>query len=481
MMGRAAVFEERFDGWMASDFDAYLERKWRSNRFNLERGRVRSRLTDALKRAARQAGVDTDGWTLWSSLDHPSFFNGHVVRGQRVAWCRIDAERERLMRADPTVEAERVDRCHSHLGVHVDGTGLELMLAVPPQAAFDLTLLTSASEVLTAACTQLEVDWAETDDGGWRLSKKWNREDAPADEDAAVGEMTAWLAAAWACLAALTWSEDNDPAGWAERLTATAADAAENSSTAESDASDSTQDSSPTRAPAATQARADQAPVRANRYAASKPRLAPAGSGAKARQEEAQRVSAEREARRQRAMEILAASSPTPRGDAPQASAPHIQGDSGRSSGGRSSAGRPSAGRPSDNRGNGSQRSRGNGPNRSQNGGRGDAARQRGGHRSRGGDAQRGGQAHRGGQAPRGERDGRSRDRAPRQHDDRRPFQSRPERGPRVSVDVGAQVELKHGLFAGKLGTVKSVKKGQAEVEVGAMTLNVPLADLAPI
>ena len=45
------MFDERFDGWTPKDFEAYAKTKWRSNRFNLERQRVRLRLMDLLERA----------------------------------------------------------------------------------------------------------------------------------------------------------------------------------------------------------------------------------------------------------------------------------------------------------------------------------------------------------------------------------------------------------------------------------------------
>ena len=49
------LFDERFDGWQASDFAAFEQRKWSSNRFNLERGRVRRRLIDLLAQVREAA------------------------------------------------------------------------------------------------------------------------------------------------------------------------------------------------------------------------------------------------------------------------------------------------------------------------------------------------------------------------------------------------------------------------------------------
>jgi len=40
-------------------------------------------------------------------------------------------------------------------------------------------------------------------------------------------------------------------------------------------------------------------------------------------------------------------------------------------------------------------------------------------------------------------------------------------------------VVLRSGLFAGKTGKVVGVKRGRAEVAVGAMTVTVPVSELA--
>lgn len=45
---------------------------------------------------------------------------------------------------------------------------------------------------------------------------------------------------------------------------------------------------------------------------------------------------------------------------------------------------------------------------------------------------------------------------------------------------MGANVELIAGLFAGKQGVVEAIRRGEAEVRVGAMQLKVRLGDLRP-
>ena len=47
-----------------------------------------------------------------------------------------------------------------------------------------------------------------------------------------------------------------------------------------------------------------------------------------------------------------------------------------------------------------------------------------------------------------------------------------------TGVAIGAEVELISGLFAGKRGVIQAIQRGEAEVQVGAMSLKVPLAGL---
>jgi len=70
---------QEFTGFDAQDFDAFEERKWSNNRFNLERMRVRGKV-EALQRAYGHA-FERAGVPIQSevSLDHPTILNNKKV------------------------------------------------------------------------------------------------------------------------------------------------------------------------------------------------------------------------------------------------------------------------------------------------------------------------------------------------------------------------------------------------------------------
>lgn len=132
-----ALFAESFERWVASDFDAYKEEKWRSNRFNLERGRVRERLISALQQALVISQQSSDGLDLWTSSDHPVLFNDHQVSRQLALFCRVASERERLQQQNSQLSATQPDLFHAWLGVELTQHQFILRLAVPRLAAPD--------------------------------------------------------------------------------------------------------------------------------------------------------------------------------------------------------------------------------------------------------------------------------------------------------------------------------------------------------
>ena len=70
-----------FQGWTDADFDAYLEDKWRSNRFNLERMRTREKLETWMRTFLPSEWEET--WSWGASHDHPTIFNQKAVTHQR--------------------------------------------------------------------------------------------------------------------------------------------------------------------------------------------------------------------------------------------------------------------------------------------------------------------------------------------------------------------------------------------------------------
>jgi len=89
---------ERFEGLTAADFDAFEERKWSSNRFNLERMKVRAKL-DALGRALGEGlGEAVGDLSFHTTLDHPHIFNHNQVKHAWVYLDRPEAEKAELTR-----------------------------------------------------------------------------------------------------------------------------------------------------------------------------------------------------------------------------------------------------------------------------------------------------------------------------------------------------------------------------------------------
>ncbi|MSP92587.1 MAG: hypothetical protein EXR79_12430 [Myxococcales bacterium] len=125
-----ALFEP-FEAWAAADFDAFSEGKRRSNRFNLERARVRHRVASLVEQACDRAGIDRSGLELWTSLDHPHLHNGHVVAHQLAVLCRDPTGRGVIEASRPAIEAHDVARGHAHAGVRVHADGVDLVFAVP--------------------------------------------------------------------------------------------------------------------------------------------------------------------------------------------------------------------------------------------------------------------------------------------------------------------------------------------------------------
>lgn len=85
-----------FEGLTDSDFDAFDEKKWSSNRFNLERMRVRERLEGLAADALGAEPRAELGVTRSSTDDHPTVFNHRRVSEQVVYFARSEDERKRV-------------------------------------------------------------------------------------------------------------------------------------------------------------------------------------------------------------------------------------------------------------------------------------------------------------------------------------------------------------------------------------------------
>jgi len=212
-----ALFEERFQAWAAADFDAYAEAKRKSNRFNLERGRVRQRCLSLLEQALahatdavpelRATGADLE---LWTSRDHPAFVNDHQVVRQLAVWCRPTAAREALLVRGGAPVAEP-DRGHPHAGLCLDDQGVTLLWRVPAAALSDQATWRAAQEAIAALAQQPGADLlidgelrefealaqaaAAPDHVEITVRRAWTRQEA-LDGAAGIEEVAAWSALA---------------------------------------------------------------------------------------------------------------------------------------------------------------------------------------------------------------------------------------------------------------------------------------------
>lgn len=134
-----ALFEERFEAWTGADFDAYAEPKWKSNRFSLERTRVKTRVVSLVEQALVRSGVPAVGVELWTSRHDPALVNAHSVSRQLVLLTRPVAAREAIEARDPGLSASEPDRFHAWLGVEVDRNGVAFRLCLPEGARMDRT------------------------------------------------------------------------------------------------------------------------------------------------------------------------------------------------------------------------------------------------------------------------------------------------------------------------------------------------------
>jgi hypothetical protein len=134
-----------FNGFTASDFDAYQQSKWTSNVYNLERLGVKQKL-EALGRHLLPELQDGDGAPLAHevSSEHPAVFNQRRVENQYLFFLRTqEARREletiinRSRSIASLVEDPSPLRNHIFISVMIDSEQLEVGLKLHSDAAVD--------------------------------------------------------------------------------------------------------------------------------------------------------------------------------------------------------------------------------------------------------------------------------------------------------------------------------------------------------
>lgn len=133
-----------FEGLIATDFDAYEESKWASNRFNLERMRAREHAQSLAHTALPSEMLGRLQLVMDASQDHPTIFNHHRVDSQWVFATRKTEERKRiasLIESEHSL-AERFEdlalhQLHAVLGLRLNVAGLDLLTTIHRGAAID--------------------------------------------------------------------------------------------------------------------------------------------------------------------------------------------------------------------------------------------------------------------------------------------------------------------------------------------------------
>ncbi|HEX4459433.1 MAG TPA: hypothetical protein VIA18_15745 [Polyangia bacterium] len=134
-----------FSGFTTADFDAYQQKKWKSNVFNRERMEVKQKLT-AFGRELQAIMVAPDGSPLAveASVEHPALWNHKQVEAQHLYFSRNEGARKELdliidrgksmasMIDDPTPL-----RNHLFLAVTLTEQAIELSLKLHPDARVD--------------------------------------------------------------------------------------------------------------------------------------------------------------------------------------------------------------------------------------------------------------------------------------------------------------------------------------------------------
>src|SRR4051812_22609377 len=134
-----------FPGFTSADFDAYSQKKWKSNVFTRERLEVKQKLL-ALGKELQGALVATDGSPLAceASVEYPALWNHKQVEAQHLWFSRNEGARKELDRIiDRThtlasmIDDPSPQRNHVFLALTLSNEALELSVKLHPDAKID--------------------------------------------------------------------------------------------------------------------------------------------------------------------------------------------------------------------------------------------------------------------------------------------------------------------------------------------------------
>ena len=482
-----ALLDETFSAFAAEDFSPYAGKKASSNAFNLQRQKLRLRLCDLLDRATCAGlGALPPGVEIAATLDHPHIHNGREVAYQEVALVRLAGARTRFQALDADADAAYPELGHLRLGVRLDAVAVTFFVDLPAAARFDREVAQRHAEGYVgleaegrAFAPPAEAAALTIGAASLRLEQSLSSAEA-IDLGAAISEALAgFLQATWPTIGPILAEADALVAAATPATPATPSDAeaapgeprqredpgpaasGDGALAAERRPAKRQPPPAPPRpAKIAPPPRAERPPRQAPGDA--DPRPLPMGRGPQSRPAVAAPGSASPDpidVAARRAMEILQQSGAPPRPpprppERPQGpmaghDRPPTHADT------RPAPGRQGPGRPHD--GERTQAGHADGP------GRGQGDRRPPGRPDHGPGGDR--------QPPRGDFGG-----------SKRPYELGPAVtpvAPKGAIGPGSKVILRSGLLAGREAVVVAVQGKQARVQVGAMEVGVPVADLS--
>ncbi len=239
-----------FGGFTTQHLDAFEQRKWASNRFNLERMRAADALEAGVRPALDEESRSRLGLDFFATPTHPCIFNRHQVDSIWAGYGRNEEARRKLAafigREHPLrrqIEDPAEHHLHAFVGATLHWGGLAaglwvhrnawldarnsaarmadpvagphlveaLVALAPAEVAFLPHLPRPAAEVDAEWLTQGLADLVPEGEEEWFFAgRTWGRGDAALSAPSIADEVAAVLRAVLPVYALMAWRPDND-------------------------------------------------------------------------------------------------------------------------------------------------------------------------------------------------------------------------------------------------------------------------------
>lgn len=240
----------KFQGFNKSDFDAYQQKKWGSNVYNLERLAVKQKLTQLgqllseTMDAIAGARLDHD-----VSTEHPAIWNQHKVKEQFLYFYREAEARQRISQLnskgrsiESLVDQPAPWQNHLLLTLIINTDGIQIKLSLHPNAKVDylnlekigddyfereklLHRIHSLNEDFTVSYADKRIVPKDLSDdalvdlikalktSSLEIVRFWSKEEPLVEETAFIEHITNSLSALIPIYQQIAWSTDNDHIG----------------------------------------------------------------------------------------------------------------------------------------------------------------------------------------------------------------------------------------------------------------------------